>query len=205
MPLCTLVEKDLLGLELGATAYTPPANYWVGLISVTGLWAATHAYTLGQYVVPTAFNSGSGSVGRIFVCTTAGTSAGTEPTWPATAGGAVTDGTAHWTEVSALFAAGTFTGAEPSGGAYARVEVANNVTNFPAPSGGNPAQVQNGTAVTYPTTTATWGDIAGFFLADASTAGNFHQWGVLSALATGPASVGVTPSFAVAALTATLL
>lgn len=56
-------------------------------------WAATTAYALDNVVVPTSSN------GWRYVCTTAGTSAGSEPTWPTTLGGTVTDGTVQWTAV----------------------------------------------------------------------------------------------------------
>lgn len=55
-------------------------------------WAATTAYSLGNYVVPTSPNN------RVYECTTAGTSGATEPTWPTTYGDTVTDGaTLVWT------------------------------------------------------------------------------------------------------------
>lgn len=56
-------------------------------------WTATTAYSLGAYVRPTVANN------HVYKCTTAGTSGGSQPTWPTTAGGTVTDGTAVWTEV----------------------------------------------------------------------------------------------------------
>lgn len=54
-----------------------------------GTWAATTAYAEGDFLVDT---------GRVYECTTAGTSGGTEPTWPTTTGDTVTDGTAEWTD-----------------------------------------------------------------------------------------------------------
>lgn len=54
-------------------------------------WAATTAYSLGNYRSPTVAN------GNLYRCTTAGTSGGTEPTWPTTIGGTVADGSAVWT------------------------------------------------------------------------------------------------------------
>lgn len=54
-------------------------------------WAATTAYTLGVYKIPTVAN------GFYYKVTTAGTTAGSEPTWPTTAGTTVVDGTVTWT------------------------------------------------------------------------------------------------------------
>lgn len=54
-------------------------------------WEAATTYAEGQQVVPTTLN------GYIYRCITAGDShATTEPTWPTTIGGDVTDNTAEW-------------------------------------------------------------------------------------------------------------
>lgn len=56
-------------------------------------WTANTAYTAGAIVKPTTMN------GHLYFCITAGTShSSTEPTWPTTQGGEVTDGTAAWKE-----------------------------------------------------------------------------------------------------------
>jgi hypothetical protein len=57
-------------------------------------WTASTAYPLGAIVRPTTGN------GRTYRATTAGTTAATQPTWPTTAGGTVTDGTVTWTETT---------------------------------------------------------------------------------------------------------
>jgi hypothetical protein len=54
-------------------------------------WLATTAYTLNQIREPTIDNT------LIYKVTTAGTSSGTQPTWPLTTGATVTDGTVVWT------------------------------------------------------------------------------------------------------------
>lgn len=55
-------------------------------------WEATTAYSLGQLIEPTTPNT------YVYECTTAGTSAGSEPTFPTAAiGDTVTDGTVVWT------------------------------------------------------------------------------------------------------------
>jgi len=89
--------------------------------------------------------------------------------------------------------AGTVT--EVSGSAYARVAVTNNSTNWPAASGGSKS---NGTAITFPTPTGSWGTVTAFGIYDASTAGNLLAHGDLAASQT-PAS-GNTVSFAVGSL-----
>lgn len=54
-------------------------------------WGATIAYAVGDQVVPTTAD------GLYFRCTTPGTSAGSQPTWPTTPGQTVTDGSVTWT------------------------------------------------------------------------------------------------------------
>ena len=54
-------------------------------------WAASTAYTVGDTIRPTTPNS------RVFKCTTAGTSGGTEPTWNTTVSGTTNDNTVVWT------------------------------------------------------------------------------------------------------------
>lgn len=91
---------------------------------------------------------------------------------------------------------------EPSGNAYARVAVTNNATNWPAATGGNPASKSNGTAVTFPTATGSWGTVVAFFIADASTAGNVLAYGSLTVNQT--ITTNDTASFAIGNLTITL-
>ena len=70
---------DLRGrLPIGAGQAMPPA------------WAAGTAYSQNYCVKPTA------SYNYVYEATTAGTSGTTEPTWPTTIGGTVTDGTITW-------------------------------------------------------------------------------------------------------------
>lgn len=67
---------------------------------------------------------------------------------------------------------------EVSGGSYARAAVTNNSTNWPAASGGVKS---NGTTITFPTATASWGTITHMAIFDAATAGNMLYHGALSA------------------------
>ena len=69
-------------------------------------------------------------------------------------------------------------GTEVSGGSYARVSVTNNATNWPAASGGAKS---NGTAVTFPTASASWGTVTHFGIYDAASAGNLLYYGALTA------------------------
>ena len=59
--------------------------------------------------------------------------------------------------------------AEPSGGGYARVAVANNLSSFPSASGGTKA---NAAVATFATPTASWGTVVSVFVADAISGGN---------------------------------
>lgn len=91
---------------------------------------------------------------------------------------------------------------EASGSGYARKDVTNNATNFPAASGGAKA---NGTAITFAQATGNWSSSANmthFGLWDAVTAGNFLGGGALAVAK--PVLNGDTPSFAIGDLDITL-
>lgn len=66
-----------------------PATYYEAVDP--DAWVLTTAYGLGEAARPSTRN------GYVYECTTAGTSAGTEPTWPTTPGNTVVDGTVTWT------------------------------------------------------------------------------------------------------------
>jgi len=55
-------------------------------------WAGLTVYSIGDFVISTSKN------GHRYRCTTAGTSAASEPTWPTTKAATVIDGTVTWTE-----------------------------------------------------------------------------------------------------------
>lgn len=85
-------------------------------------------------------------------------------------------------------------GTEVATGSYARVQT---VGKWGTPSGGS---VANTTAVAFPLATADWGNITGFELWTASSAGTRLAWGTV----TKTIQNGDTPSFAIGALTITL-
>jgi hypothetical protein len=66
-------------------------------------WLANTTYAIGD-VIRSSGGSGQDGNNRFFVCQVAGTShASTEPTWPNSAGGTVTDNTVTWVEASQLY------------------------------------------------------------------------------------------------------
>lgn len=69
--------------------------------------------------------------------------------------------------------------AEVTGGAYGRVAVSNNATNWPDATGTSPATKQNGTVITFPTATASWGTVQSFYILDAASGGNVLYGGDL--------------------------
>lgn len=90
---------------------------------------------------------------------------------------------------------------EVSGGSYARVAVTNNATNWPAATGASPATKNNGTVVTFPTASASWGTVTSFYIVDAASAGNIYYGGDLNVAK--PVTNGDTASFAANAITIT--
>lgn len=191
MPLTTTGDQAVLNALMQAAALGAPATWYVGLL-VAPTWAASTAYTAGEYVIGTAFASTNR---HIYKCTTAGTSGATEPTWVQTSGGTTTDNSVTWTECTLLFQAGTFTGAEQSGGGYARVAVTANSTNFAAATSAVPSATDNATAIDFATPTATWGQAVALTMNSAATAGTVWWWGLLTTAVV--AGTGSTPSVAV--------
>lgn len=90
---------------------------------------------------------------------------------------------------------------EVSGGSYARVAVTNNTTNWPVATGTSPATKANGTSITFPTATGSWGTVTAFYLVDAATVGNILYGGDLTASKT--IGSGDTATFAASAITIT--
>lgn len=96
----------------------------------------------------------------------------------------------------------TATTSEVSGGSYARVALTNNTTNWPAASGVT-ASKSNGTAITFPTATASWGTVTFAAIVDsASGAGNILWRIPLTVSKT--ISSGDTFSFAIGQITLTV-
>lgn len=58
---------------------------------------------------------------------------------------------------------------EPSGGAYARISIPNDLTHFQAASSGSKT---NAAAITFGAPSAAWGSILSVFVADSASAGN---------------------------------
>lgn len=102
--------NKILDYNLGATSYTPPATYYLGLSTTT----------------------------------------------------IAVDGTGA---------------TEPSGGAYARVAITNNKSNFAVAA---LSSLTNATAITFVESTLSWGTITYIFLADALTSGNIYYYEALS-------------------------
>lgn len=180
------VNNFLIDKLLRAGTVTIPATMYCALFEGVGAWTASTAYTVGQYIVPTTSN------GRLYKCTTAGTSSSTQPSWGTTNGGTTTDGTVTWTEqTTALLASTMPTEANYTG--YTRVAVAAGAgasgwaaTNAPGstvtPSTGTSGQSSNNGVITFGAPTSSQAGqivLAAFY--DASTGGDMIYWAVLTA------------------------
>lgn len=62
-------------------------------------WAASTAFSVGDIRRATSVQT----TGLVFKCTTAGTSASSEPDWPTTIGGTSNDGSVVWTAISSIY------------------------------------------------------------------------------------------------------
>lgn len=97
----------------------------------------------------------------------------------------------------ALFTAGPSDaggGTEVSGTDYARVNVANNTTNFPTISGTTGTKT-NANAIAWPTAGGSWGTVTHYGVFDASSGGNLLFHGSLASAK----AIGTGDAFSVAA------
>lgn len=96
-------------------------------------------------------------------------------------------------------------GAEVTGGSYARVAVSTGTSGTGAGSGwadpgaSGAISTNNNAAITFPTPTANWGTVTSMGVWDASTAGNLLYWADLSTSRT-INNGDSAPSFAISAL-----
>lgn len=124
------VDLDTDTLKAALVTSSPSSAY--------SAWAATTAYSLGDVRRPTTRN------GHRYRCTTAGTSGGSEPSWPKTDGATVSDGTVVWTEYG-----GDLADADEWGDVSA-----NEVANGNGYTSGGAAM--SGSSITYSGKTTTW-------------------------------------------------
>ena len=99
----TIVDGSVTWIDAGANI-DMTQSVWIEDASI---WQATHDYAIDTLVRPTASNAN----GHYYKVTTdAGSSAGTEPTWPTGSGATVVDGGITWTEQGINFAANEVVG-----------------------------------------------------------------------------------------------
>lgn len=93
-------------------------------------------------------------------------------------------------------------GTEVTGTGYARVQLDPSDSNWAAPAGGN-GVFSNAVAIQFGSPAASWGEIVGFGLYDASTSGNYLLGKTFAASVTVD-SGDPAPAFAVGQLTVTI-
>jgi len=94
---------------------------------------------------------------------------------------------------------------EVSGGSYARQAIVGSsgwstIAPVSGGSGTTPEQMSNAAVITFPTPTASWGNVVGIALYDAATVGNLLYWSSITSQSIG---VGVVASFAISSLKVT--
>jgi hypothetical protein len=212
----TLTDGTVVWTAISAIPALP--YVYVALFTISnGLRGNSTAYTVGNVVSITPTGGPGGDTKQhIYSCTTAGTTAAAQPTtYLGVPGEAITDGTAVFTELSPVLAAGTgFPSglAEVTGGSYARVQTPATLAAWAGTqsagsttaSTGITGTTSNNSPITFPAPTAAWAtgttQIGAAALYTLATGGNPFA---VSAL-TVPKSVNsgdAAPSYAAAALT----
>jgi|GEM_PF-382942 len=197
-------------------------NVYAALFAINkGLRASSTAYSTGDCISLTATGGAGGDTKQhVYRCTTAGTTAGSQPgTYLGVPGEAITDGTAVFTEITPVLQSNTGFPAgltEVSSGSYARQPITCSLTALAGtqglttttassgtggPTGGTTA---NNAAITFPSPTANWASgsamVGVIALFDQLTAGNQIVGAALSV----PKTINngdAAPSFAISALT----
>jgi hypothetical protein len=151
--------------------------YYLGLVGGAqfpnmGAMLRSTAYQAGQYAWPHSPN------GRLYKCTTAGTTGPNEPSWLNVEGAAVTDGTVTWEEQSLALANGDIP--EPEGNGYERqpwlcslsTVMGGNLSTSGGASSGARGVVANLAQIQFPMAQPNeWGPIWGIALFDADDGG----------------------------------
>jgi len=113
----TYFIPDVTSTISGSGMPTAGANINLQIWNATALTAASRldstAYSVGDIRLRSTGLGSENTAGLYLRCTTAGTSAGTEPTWDTTPGNTTTDGTAVWTTYAVLYQDG-----DPASSAY---------------------------------------------------------------------------------------
>jgi hypothetical protein len=173
----------------------------------TQVWAQranTTAYALGDRVYAAAFD------GNIYECVTAGTTAGSPPTFNTNLGDTTADGTVTWLTLKLGMPkrpmyVGLFTvppsdaggGTEVTGGSYARQAYQPTDANWQSPS--TVGNTYNKLLIQFPAPTGNWGDVSYFGIFDRLSGGNLLWYGALTD-AIAVANGDPAPSFAAGAL-----
>ncbi|NOR69806.1 MAG: hypothetical protein GQ532_08970 [Methylomarinum sp.] len=156
-----------------------PANWYVGLaVSSKGKHAVSTAYALND----TLFIEGDDNKWRLYKCTTAGTTAGTKPSYPGVNNEVITDGgVAQFTQQHAGMEDGSAL-VEPVGNGYARVAIPASLAAWAGTQGagsttastGTSGTTSNNVAITFASPTGDWDWCGLFVLYDAITGGNHY-------------------------------
>jgi hypothetical protein len=194
--LTTYLANKLLDHAGGRTSYSLPTIYAALLkIRAQSNNLRSTAVSVGDFTIPATPN------GRLYRCTTGGTTGAGEPTWSTTDGGTTSDGgTVVWTEHTPSLKSQTNI-PECAYTSYARVSLgtAGACLLGAAASGSS----NNTSAIPYPKKTGGTDEIvAGWAFFDASSAGNMTEFGLFtSAPFVKTIQDNDTPSFDISQLT----
>lgn len=220
MPLTTYADTDVVRNLFSAVAFTPPANYYIGLSTTAGNRAGGNiTEPSAQSQLTTALANGTAytalAVTALDVAVASGdsiklTSGANTQTFVASAAAAIGAVSISVTSLAANFAypVGTLVEDITTSPGYARVAIPNTAAGFVA-AGAQPAagyEMVNAAVIAFPQSTGAWAagaSIPYFFLSDNAGGGNIWVADSLTTAVTVSAT-GVTVSIAAGALTVTI-
>jgi len=173
------LENALIDFWLRGQSLVPPATTYIKLIVCNGVHAVGTPLTLNDLIAV----QDDSNKWRLYMVTTAGTTAGVKPSYPGVNNEVIADGSAVLTQQNAGLESGASI-STPVGNGYANAAVVSNMANWAGTHGADTTTVSTGVGATtsnnapvaFPNPTGDWGWVFGFLIDDTDVSLGRYLW-----------------------------